>query len=593
MIGVTIGVGQWQHTAEMAAVAARRHTGLEVVVLDDAVWHTRGDSYSYPGFLKLHVFDLIDADDVLIFDADAIHINPWSPQDFAGHPGVVGVPDAYIGDLAVETGVDPADYLNAGVLILNRQYHEPLLRLARAMHHRGERPLHREQALINKARKIVGIPLVKLDQRFNHLRFYDDPDFDPAQTVIAHWTPHGDPQTIEAFCKQSPVLCRKNAAEVAGQYIKTIGPYPGGYDGRGIVTCAGGTGYNTCAWVLINRLRDLGCRLPIQVWYLGEKERDDEWIDFVRPLGVECIDAHALMKRLPHPNLGGWQLKVYAVLHSPFRDVLFLDADNVPVRDPTFLFDSPEYRAAGALFWPDLEITRTPPDSPRWQVFGVPYRHEHEFESGQLVIDKERCWRPLMLCNWYNERSHFFYRIVYGDKDTFRFAWRRLDQPYAMPAKPAELIPLTFCQHDFAGQRLFQHRVQEKWSLVGNSRVPGFRDESECLAHVEELRRRWNPLNRCMPPLSASVRRKMEGLAGSAMFERVGRSRWRVTLLAHGAVLGAGNHASMWWIDHGTIVLADQEGVPTHRLAKQPDDSWLGPSRENARMLVRLETSAC
>jgi hypothetical protein len=235
-----------------------------------------------------------------------------------------------------------------------------------------------------------------------------------------------------------------------------------------------------------------------------------------------------------------------------------------------------------------LEITRTAPDSPRWDVLGVPYRDEPEFESGQMVIDKQRCWRALSLCNWYNERSHFFYRILYGDKDTFRFAWRRLGRPFAMPTTPARLIPLTFCQHDFDGERLFQHRVQEKWSLAGNSNVPGFIDEAECLEHVAELRRRWNPLNRCMPRLTPAARRRMDRLAGNAVFERIGRASWPITLLGHGAVLAGGSDASMWWVDDRAIVLADQEGAATYRLFEHSEDSWCGPSPKNPRELVRL-----
>jgi hypothetical protein len=46
--------------------------------------------------------------------------------------------------------------------------------------------------------------------------------------------------------------------------------------------------------------------------------------------------------RFPHPSLGGWQLKPYSIVHCPFREVLFLDADNVPLRDPTFLFECDE-----------------------------------------------------------------------------------------------------------------------------------------------------------------------------------------------------------------------------------------------------------
>src|SRR5437660_5484211 len=47
--------------------------------------------------------------------------------------------------------------------------------------------------------------------------------------------------------------------------------YPHGrFAGRGIVTCAGGTRYFTCVWVLIWLLRRVHrCALPIQVWHLG------------------------------------------------------------------------------------------------------------------------------------------------------------------------------------------------------------------------------------------------------------------------------------------------------------------------------------
>ena len=69
---------------------------------------------------------------------------------------------------------------------------------------------------------------------------------------------------------------------------------------------------------------------------------------------------------------------------------MLLDADNVPVRDPSYLFDVPEYQQAGALFWPDS--CRMSKSDPCWEAFGIPYRDERNFESGQLLIDKARCW---------------------------------------------------------------------------------------------------------------------------------------------------------------------------------------------------------
>lgn len=591
MIGITIGVGRWRDTAQLAAAAAGRHTGLKVIVLDDAVWKKLGDGYSYPGFLKLHVFELVNAEDVLIFDADAIHINSWIPQRYAGQRGLVGVPDRYIGELSFETGLPPTEYINAGMMILNRKAHEPLLRLARELHARGERPVHREQALINKARKLLDIPLVPLDERYNHLLFLDDPEFDPKRTVIAHWTCQAhELAAIEAFCAAGEIVCEKNAAEAAGRYIHTIPPYPGGFKGRGIVTCAGGTKYNTCAWVLINRLRDLGCRLPIELWYLGEKEREDSWMELVRPLGVTFIDAAEVARRHPHPKLGGWESKPFAMLHTRFRDVLFLDADNLPMVDPTFLFDSQEYLATGAIFWP--EMNRIPPGHVHWRAFGVEYRDEPDQESGQVLVDKERCWRALNLCNWYNERSYYFYRIAVGDKDTFRYAWHRLGQRFAMP-EAAVLLPGAFCQYDFRGQLIFQHRFRPKWSLGHNPSIPGFIDEDRCQSYIDDLRRKWSPLEGLVPALPAPSREQMAKTAGVATFERVGRSSWPIELLPSGLVGEGGSEwLFFWWLADSELNFASSDGDLGYRLTRQDDGSWVGPSPDHAREVVRLTTAS-
>jgi Mannosyltransferase putative len=64
--------------------------------------------------------------------------------------------------------------------------------------------------------------------------------------------------------------------EMQDAIIKAAMPYPEGrFAGRGIVICAGGTRLFTCAWVCISLLRStVGCKLPIQVWYLGPEEMD-------------------------------------------------------------------------------------------------------------------------------------------------------------------------------------------------------------------------------------------------------------------------------------------------------------------------------
>ena len=201
---------------------------------------------------------------------------------------------------------------------------------------------------------------------------------------------HESPTFHLPYNEQLPVaLTLENAVEKANLYLETVEPYPDKYQGKGIVICAGGVKYLTCAWVCINMLRKHGCQLPIQVWYLGEDEGDTNWIELVKELGVECHDALAGQENSNyshnsgpeyHSRHAGWASKSHAIINCPFEEVLFLDADNMPVVDPTFLFDTKEYRETGAIFWSDGRPT--PPESTAWQAFGVEYQDDQEQESG-------------------------------------------------------------------------------------------------------------------------------------------------------------------------------------------------------------------
>jgi FkbM family methyltransferase len=283
-----------------------------------------------------------------------------------------------------------------------------------------------------------------------------------------------------------------NAVASAETFIASIPRYNSRrFKGRGIVLCGGGVSYFTNAWVCINMLRFHGCSLPIELWHLGKVELDREMEELLKPLGVRCINAREVMNRYPMRNPLGWELKSYALLHSSFREVLLLDADNVAVRNPEYLFDSPEYRRTGAIFWPDYR--RLGSRRAIWKMCGVKYRDEPEFESGQIVVHKENCWAALNLAFWYNDHSEFFYQYIHGDKETFHMAWRKLGQDYSMVPYPIHPLAGTMCQHDFQGTRLFQHRNLRKWTLWSeNEKIPGFFYEKECIQFLASLRQRWN-----------------------------------------------------------------------------------------------------
>lgn len=248
------------------------------------------------------------------------------------------------------------------------------------------------------------------------------------------------------------------------------GPLPG--SGRGIVTSAG-PAYQCSAYVLFRLLRHVGCNLPIECWYLGEEERDDRFADLVAPLGVTMVDALAkgfeLINERPSfeadrsgkPSsytptaVNGYALKPFALLHSAFQEVLWLDADNCPAADPAGLFDSAEYQQTGALFWPDAPTRRL--HKKACQAFSVAWRDEREFETGQIVLDKARC-REALLTTWFlNLHRAWSYRYSWGDKDTFQVGWWLAAAEYWL-AGNAGGGSGVFVQHDPAGKPLFWHR---------------------------------------------------------------------------------------------------------------------------------------
>lgn len=281
-------------------------------------------------------------------------------------------------------------------------------------------------------------------------------------------------------------------------------PYPAQKSGRGIIIGAGGMLYFRCAWVCVSILRTLGCRLPIEFWYLGHGEMDEEMIRLVEPMGVKCRDA---LEVTPQPRiLKGWQLKPFSLIHSSFREVLYLDADNLPVTDPTYLFDHPAYSTQGALFWPDLPpqiAANSKIHTVTWDLAAISWREGRAFETGQFLIDTNRCWAELNLCMHLNEHSDFWYRYVYGDKDTFKLAWHKKQTAYAMPDKEASWDHPSIWQYDPDGNTVFVHACRGKQNLMEGIPVANYphnrlvtraaRRLSDSWSRLQSTVQNWNP----------------------------------------------------------------------------------------------------
>jgi hypothetical protein len=266
------------------------------------------------------------------------------------------------------------------------------------------------------------------------------------------------------------------------EFLETLPEYPTGkFSGRGIIIVAGGQ-YLEPAVVTINMIRKMTSTLRIQVWHLGDEEMTDVHRKVLEPYNVETRDFKDYVgEEMLQPiqaNVGMrlFQLKPLAMLHSDLEDILLLDSDNCPVRDPTFLFDSAEFKETGSLFWPDY--WRTSLENPIWEIVGRSPVSEWEQESGQLVLNKESAWKAVNLAIHFN--SEFYMKLLNGDKDTFRFSWVAADVPYTMvqtlPTPIGTLKELysddqgfcshTMLQHDLSGKPLFVHHNQIKNTVL-------------------------------------------------------------------------------------------------------------------------------
>jgi len=239
---------------------------------------------------------------------------------------------------------------------------------------------------------------------------------------------------------------------------------------RGIVMSAGRGTSLVNAFVTISILRSVGCTLPIALFHFGDEELNDNTKWFLKK---ELTDVYfhnlkqknnslpewhsRLESRLGRRELG-YMIKVAAIYNAPFRNVLFMDSDAIPLQNPSKLFQSKTYKKHGNLFfndfwqdpvdlWRRLNISEDP-----WHGIGpdisqispldrekVPYQSE----SGLIMINTEKYWKALEWLMFLNTQDAV-YRFVLGDKDTYRLSFylaKMHEEFFASPHPPA--LPLT------------------------------------------------------------------------------------------------------------------------------------------------------
>lgn len=209
------------------------------------------------------------------------------------------------------------------------------------------------------------------------------------------------------------------------------------FNGTGVVTVGGGE-YFGPAIIGIHMLRRSGSTLPVQVFVANKAEYEVQVCEVYLPkLGAQCLIISDFVTEF---EVTHYQLKSLAMLLSSFAEVLYLDSDSIPLVDPAKeLFATEPFASTGLVIWPDFWIATESPSF--YKVVGLgkmpPGLPRSSSEAGQLLIDKRRHLKTLLLANYYNIYGPKYYypllsqgALGQGDKETFMAAALVLDTPY-------------------------------------------------------------------------------------------------------------------------------------------------------------------
>ena len=259
-------------------------------------------------------------------------------------------------------------------------------------------------------------------------------DYDIEAEKRAYDAHNAPPLTDALTHKSSEVLKMKEAHEgyvnaITNRFSASGSVIHG--SGRGIVMVGGGQ-YTAVALVSLRMLRRTGSTLPVEVWLPDVFNYDKTICDNVLPsMNARCMLLTDVFDFVDVPNrqmeVVRYQYKVLALIFSTFDDLLFLDADNFPVRDPEYLFDSQPYLSTGLVTWPDVWESTISPEY--YVISSQPADTTNAIastEAGQLLINKRNHHLTLLLSLYYNYYGPDFYYLMLcqqttgiGDKTTF------------------------------------------------------------------------------------------------------------------------------------------------------------------------------
>lgn len=250
------------------------------------------------------------------------------------------------------------------------------------------------------------------------------------------------------------------------------------YEGSKGFVLIGGSQYSWLSYLVIRQIRAVGSTLPIELFIPNTGEYEAEFCEKILPkYNAYCnmLDSKLSTIVTLKYGIGGYQYKMLALLSSKFENVIYLDSDNFPVRNPEYILESEVYKDTGLILWPDAWARTTNPKF--YDIAGVSVREKkisynaydkaqgerpldqysfkdawyHTFEgtlpdpsseTGMLVINKTKHLKTLLLTLYYNILGpNYYYPLMTqgsageGDKETFIAAAHVLQLPWFQTLK--------------------------------------------------------------------------------------------------------------------------------------------------------------
>lgn len=277
--------------------------------------------------------------------------------------------------------------------------------------------------------------------------------------------------------EQIPKLIELYQIATFGNILKTDPEWNSYRDTKGYVIIGGGR-FSWLSYLVIKQIRATGSTLPVELFIPSSAEYEEKFCEELLPkYNAKCnVFDDKLVTRLENEfNLGGYQYKMLAILTSRFENVIYLDSDNFPVRNPETILESDIYKETGLILWPDAWARTTNPKF--YDIAGVEVKENkiryskydeahdkkpldqytfadswyHDFEgtlpdptseTGMMVVNKTKQVKTLLLSLYYNVfgPNHYYPLMTQGsagegDKETFIAAAHVLGEPWFQTLK--------------------------------------------------------------------------------------------------------------------------------------------------------------